>query len=164
MLAFGRLSPARGLLIVLNHNIILVQEPRNACHRKFCFLDPVGFGVQGVVIGGAEVGFFQDGAVEGGPGQVTLVEGGGGQITGGKVHFLELTVLEGGLFDFKLEKRRVVERAGVEGEGEADDLAGIKRKAQHFAVPERCLLKSRVHHLRQTQVAPRKGTVDELYP
>lgn len=137
------------------------QQAGNCGQREPGLFDPVLFGVDSIVDGCSEIGFFQHRTIEGSAGQVALLKYRIAEIAFRKVGFFQLAVTEAGPGQFQLVKRSMVEQAVVEGEGHAKGIAIGKLQAQHFTVLEMSIAYGSLVKFRQAEVAADKGATGE---
>lgn len=147
---------------VFDLDIVLVQQPRNPRRGKPSLLDPVRFGVDGIIVGRPQIGLLEQGSFKHGQGQVAIIEYGAGQIGFHEVDRPELATAEDRLLDFAFVERAVVKLAPLKSEREPEFAARVEPEAQHLAVLERDILEGRPVDPGEAQVAADKRALDEF--
>lgn len=143
------------------NDIMFMQQPRNAVQRKLCFLDAVPFGIDGITGRRANVGFFEDRAVECRTAQIAPVEEGTGQIAAGKIDILGLRMFKNGLFNFCSGKGGMIQHAAVERKGESEWSARIEPQSRHFTLYKQCITHRGVVQHSETKITAGECAVNK---
>ena len=157
-------DPGREVVRRLSPNdldIVFIQQTCNPAERKPRLLDRVFLRVDRVVGGGAEVGLFQIGMIEGRPREITMRENGAAQTGFGEIHFLQ-TAMGKDLFDqFHPVEGGMIQRAMIQCYGQAELIGIFPVEAPHFAFLESNIAETGLGQVDQAEVAMAEGAVDE---
>lgn len=138
-----------------------IQQADDTRQGEARFAESVGFGVDGVVEGRAEIRFFEVRVVKEGFQEVAPGKRGSREVGFGEVRLLKVAVFEHRLFQAEPEKGRELHHAAFEAQFEKKGPAFAELHAEQLALPEEHLLQAQVFHLRQTEIAPLEGAVPE---
>ncbi len=126
--------------------------------REAGFTDPVGFGVNGEVVGGAKVGSFEDGTPEYGPVEVTVEEDGVGQISLHKIYLFEPAVRKADILELQSVKGRKVKQAAFEPEGNDKAIAVIEVQPQQLTALKEYIFEYSTSQFGHTHITILKDT------
>lgn len=146
---------------LLDLDAVGVEQSDDSRQGEARFAEAVGFGVDGVVEGRAEIRFFEVRVVKEGFQEVAPGKRGSHEVGFGEVRLLKVAVFEHGLFQAEPEKGREFHHAAFEAQFEKKGPALAELHAEQLALPEEHLLQAQVFHLRQTEIAPFEGAVPE---
>jgi len=140
-----------------------VEQADDARQGEPRFAESVGFGVDGVVEGRAEIRFFEVRVKKYRLQQIALLEKRPGEVGFRKIGLMQVALPESGVFEVQLEKGRELQHAAFEVEFKKKGAAIAELQAEQLALPESHLLQAGVVQLCKAEIAPFEGAVPERY-